>query len=97
MRLPTLFRQNRNKSYDYTPRYYNERKERIASLMKAKEAKPNKDYFEGYRKKSFRDDWKAKKSEEMDKNRKIRFVVIFIFLLIFTYALLRYDKLSFLF
>ena len=97
MRLPTLFRQGRNKTYNYTPRYYDERKERIANLIKEKDAKADKEYFKKYRKNSFRDDWKTKKSIEMDKSRKIRFGFILVFLLIFVYTAIKYGKLDFLF
>ena len=97
MRLPTLFRQGRNKTYNYTPRYYDQRKERIANLIKEKEASTDKEYFKGYRKKSFRDDWKTKKNIEMDKSQKIRFGVILVFLLVFAYTAIKYIKLDFLF
>jgi len=79
MRLPTLFKQPKNKSYNYTPRYYDERKERIANLIKQKEAKTNEEYFNGYRKKSYRDDWKS---------------VIIILLFMFTVVALKYINLD---
>jgi len=96
MRLPTLFKQNRNKSYNYTPRYYDERKERIENLKKAKAARSDSDYFKGYRKKSFREDWKTMKSMDRNKNSQFRFFVILIFLLIFAYTAIKYGKLDFL-
>ncbi|MGB5819347.1 MAG: hypothetical protein WBG90_07660 [Saonia sp.] len=97
MRLPTLFKQNRNKSYNYTPRYYDERKERIENLRKEKAAKSNTEYFQGSRRKSFREDWKAVKSMDRSRNSQLRFVIILIFLLIFAYAAIKYGKLDFLF
>lgn len=33
-RLPSIFRQSRNKSFDFKPRYYDERKERMEELKR---------------------------------------------------------------
>ncbi len=97
MRLPTLFKQNKNKSYNYSPRYYNERKERLEKLKRQKAAKEDNEYFKGYRKKSFREDWKTVKSMDRNRNTTLRFFVILIFLLIFAYAAIKYGKIDFLF
>ncbi len=97
MRLTTLFKLNKNKSYNYTPRYYNERKERLENLKKQKAAKPDQEYFKGYRRKSFREDWKTVKSMDRGRNSQLRFFVILIFLLIFAYAAIKYGKLDFLY
>ncbi|MEH6680854.1 MAG: hypothetical protein V7724_09920 [Sediminicola sp.] len=100
MRLPTLFKLNRNKSYNYSPRYYNERKERLENLKKAKAAREeqsDKPYFTGYRKKSYRDDWKTVRSNAGNRNRRLRFYAILIFLLIFAYAVIKYGKMDVLF
>lgn len=94
MRLPSLFKLSRNKSYNYSPRYYDERKERIEKLRKSKEAKPDGQYFDGYRKKSYRDDWKTVKSAQNNRNRRLRFIVILIFLLIFAYTAVKYGKID---
>ena len=96
MQLKSLFKAHRNKTYDYTPRYYNARKERLDNLVKAKTSKSDADYLKGYRKKTFRDDWKTKKSESIDVNRRMRLLVIFVFLLIFAYTAIKYGKLDFL-
>ncbi len=96
MRLPTLFKLSRNKSYNYTPRYYNERQERIDKLRKAKAAKTDQEYFKGYRKKSYREDWKTMKSMDRNKNSRLRFFVILIILFAFAYAAIKYGKLDFL-
>lgn len=95
MRLPTLFKQNRNKSYGYAPRYYNERKERIERLKKEKEAaSADQSIFRTHGAKSFREDWRRQKSQAMEKNRKIRLGVIFIFLLLAFYALVQMGGLD---
>lgn len=97
MRLPTLFKQNRNKTYNYTPRYYDERKERIENLKQQKEGRTNEDYFRGYRRKSYREDWKTVRSKKSDKDSRIRLMVIFILLFMFALAAIKYINLDKLF
>jgi hypothetical protein len=97
MRLPSLFRLHRNKTYNYTPRYYDERKERLDNLRKQKEAKNDKDYFKGYRKKSFREDWKTVKSMDRNRNSRLRFIIILILLFMFAYATIKYGKIDFIY
>ena len=68
MRLPTLFKQNSNKSYGYSPRYYSERKERIERLKREKEASTaDQSLFRTSGPKSFREDWRRQKSQAMEK------------------------------
>ncbi|MEJ6545795.1 MAG: hypothetical protein QNL89_05425 [Flavobacteriaceae bacterium] len=87
MRLPTLFKQNSNKSYGYSPRYYSERKERIERLKREKEASTaDQSLFRTSGSKSFREDWRRQKSQAMEKNRRIRLAVIFVFLLLAFYT-----------
>lgn len=100
MRLPTLFKQQKNRTYSYEPRYYNERKERIERLKRDKEARDNaqtdsKDYFKRNAARSFREDWRRKKSDAQNKNRRIRFFVILIFLFLVLYALVKSGYIQF--
>jgi hypothetical protein len=95
MRLPTLFKQQRNKSYGYNPRYYSERKERIEQLKREKEAKSSdQSLFRTHGAKSLREDWRRVKSQTMEKNRRIRLVVIFVFLLLFFYTAVKLGALD---
>jgi len=84
MRLPTLFKQNKNKSFGYKPRHYDERKERLERLHEkhhgAKDATSIKGSFK--RRSSFRNDWKAEIKEADKKESQFRIVVIFVILLI---------------
>ncbi|ETN97061.1 hypothetical protein SAMN04487906_2778 [Zhouia amylolytica] len=97
MRLPTLFKQQGNKSYSYTPRYYDERKERLEKLKEKHSKKSDREYFEGYRRKSFREDWKANRRVKSNNNSRVRFVVILILLLMFAYVALKNINLDTLF
>lgn len=95
MRLPSLFKQKKNKTYGYTPRYYNERKERIDELKKKYEVKEG-DYDNGYRRENYRDEWKKNRNSSPEASTRLRFIIILIFLFLFAYVALRYvnfDKL----
>ncbi|EIJ39249.1 hypothetical protein [Galbibacter orientalis] len=94
MRLPSLFKTSANKSYNYTPRYYDERKERLEELKKSKEKRSDEEYFKGYRRKAYRDDWKTVRSTSSSMNSRIRFIVILIFLLMFAMVAVRYINLD---
>lgn len=94
MKLPTLFKQNRNKKYSYAPRHWDERKERIENLRKEKAAGEKADYFNQARRKSFREDWRAAKSNEANKNSKVRFIIILIILLGIAYVAIMYGKID---
>ncbi|MBL7472160.1 hypothetical protein [Robertkochia sediminum] len=89
MKLPTLFKQRGNKTYGYTPRYYDERKERLEELKKKNQPRSDEDYFNGYRRKSFREDWKTQRKSSTSMNSRIRFIVILVFLIMFAYVALR--------
>lgn len=96
MRLPTLFKQNKNKAYGYTPRFYNERKERIQKLIDQKEhPTQTKDFFKRNASRSFREDWRREKSEQMNRNRRLRFFVIVILLMLFFFAAVKIGALQF--
>ena len=92
MRLPTLFKQNKNKSFGYTPRHYDERKERLERLHEkhhgAKDATSIKGSFK--RRSSFRNDWKAEIKDTDQKQSRIRLIVIFALLVVVTLLVL--DK-----
>lgn len=96
MKLRVLFKQHRNKSFNYKPRYYDERKERLDNMKQKYEIKSDAEY-RIKRRTSFRDDWKSERKELDDNNSRRRLLVIFIFLAMGAYALLRYSNLDKLF
>ena len=58
-------------------------KELEAQLKREKEAaSATQNIFRNHGPKSFREDWRKAKSQSMEKNRRIRLIVIFIFLLL---------------
>jgi Flp pilus assembly protein TadB len=92
MRLPTLFKQNKNKTFGYKPRHYDERKERLERLHEkhhgAKDATSIKGSFK--RRASFRDDWKTVTKEKDQKQSQGRLIVIFLLLVAVAFLIL--DK-----
>lgn len=92
MRLPTLFKQNKNKTFGYKPRHYDERKERLERLHEkhhgAKDATSIKGSFK--RRSSFKNDWKAEAKETDQKQSQMRLIVIFVLLVLV--AVLVLDK-----
>ncbi|SFU56003.1 hypothetical protein SAMN05216480_10791 [Pustulibacterium marinum] len=95
MRLPTLFKQQKSKTYNYKPRYYNERKERIDAMKRKYETVSDTEY-KPTRRASFRDDWKTERKAMSESNTRLRLIVILAFLIMFTFVALRFinfDKL----
>jgi hypothetical protein len=92
MRLPTLFKQNKNKSFGFKPRYYDERKERLEKLHEKHHGAKDGTTIKGSFKKraSFRDDWKTVSKETDQKQSQTRLVVIFVLLV--AIAILILDK-----
>ncbi len=89
MRLPTLFKQNKNKTYGYTPRYYDERKERLQKLHEKHHGKSSDSSIKGsFKRTSFREDWRTIKKENSQKQSQTRLLVIIALLLVITYLVL---------
>lgn len=72
------------------PRYYDARKERLEKLMKETEKRTNKEYIKGYRRKTFREDWKSERKVSTSINTKLRFLIIVAFLCMFAWVALKY-------
>ncbi len=88
--LGSFFKQNKNKQYNYTPRYYDERKERLDNLKRKHGLIEDESDGKVYRRTSFRDDWKQNSKIQSNKNTRLRLLVIFIFLLMAAYITLNY-------
>ena len=56
--LFSFFKQRKNKTYNYTPRYYDERKERLENLKKKHGLIEDETENKSYRGVNFRDQWK---------------------------------------
>lgn len=90
MRLPTLFKQNKNKRFDYTPRYYDERKERLARLYEKHHGKKEDSDGSYVRRDSYRDSWKSVNRQTAQKKSQSNLIVIVILLFVIAYLVL--DK-----
>ncbi|WP_400078070.1 hypothetical protein [Winogradskyella sp. R77965] len=86
----TFFKQNKNKRYNYTPRYYDERKERMDNLKKKHGLIEDDNKGKRFNRTNFRDEWKQNSKIQSNKNSRIRFLVILAFLLTAAYVALSY-------
>lgn len=83
----TFFKQNKNKQYNYTPRYYDERKERLDNLKRKYGKLDEEESGEKvYRRTNFRDDWKQNSKIKSNQNTRIRLFVILVILLLGAYV-----------
>lgn len=92
--LKSLFRQQKNKKYDYQPRYFDERKERLENLEKKYHGtKESKETYSMDRR-ALRAAWNMdnKKSDKSAINT--RFLKIAVTLFTITYIILKYDVFS---
>ncbi|NKI32824.1 hypothetical protein [Croceivirga thetidis] len=97
MRL-SVFKKIRNKSFNYVPRYYDERKERLEQLRKKYENLPDDTTFANKRKSiNFRDEWLERKEYKAAGNSSARFFVILAILFFAAYLIIRYFGLEHLF
>ncbi len=91
--LRSLFRQEKNKTYNYQPRYFDERKERLENLEK-------KYHGDSASKETYTMDRRALRAawnmEDKKSERKFntRFIKIAVVLFTITYVILKYDIFS---
>ncbi len=90
----TFFKQRKNKRYNYTPRYYDERKERLDNLKKKHGLIEDENKDKRYTRTNFRDEWKQNSKIRNDRNSRVRFLVILAFLLLAAYVAMSYLDLS---
>lgn len=84
---------NRNKRFDYTPRYYDARKERIRLMQKAYSAEENATLTEQQARlrDKMHNAWQSEKSySHQSRAANIRLVIILVALLFATYFILDY-------
>jgi cytochrome c-type biogenesis protein CcmH/NrfG len=96
----SIFKQHKNKTFNYTPRFYDERKERLNNLKKKygvdENEEANKTEKKSHTRVSFRDEWKQQRKERVNRNSRIRFLVILLILFTIAFAVLRNFNFSFL-
>ncbi len=90
----TFFKQRKNKQYNYTPRYYDERKERLDNLKKKHGLIEDDSEGKRFHRTNFRDEWSQNSKIRSNNNSRIRFLVILAFLLIAAYVALSYLDIS---
>tara|TARA_R110002111_G_scaffold894_3_gene6519 strand:+ start:116 stop:403 length:288 start_codon:yes stop_codon:yes gene_type:complete len=90
----TFFKLNKNKKYNYTPRYYDERKERLDNLKKKHGLIKDDNEGKRFNRTNFRNEWSQNSKIQSNKNYRIRFLVILAFLLLAAYVALSYLDIS---
>jgi len=89
----SIFKQHKNKTFNYTPRFYDERKERLNNLKKkygVVEGESDLDNkSSGYSRVNFRDEWKQTSRVKSNRNSRLRFMIIFLILLIVAFIILQ--------
>jgi len=91
-KLPSFIRQNKHKSFEFKPRYYDEGKERIEELRRkyhseenASEGKRSSDFSRGDLSQAWRDN---RQTKVKSSNRSLLFIIVG--LLAITYYLIMY-------
>lgn len=83
-KLPSLFKQNRSKTFDFKPRYYDERKERLESLRRKYSGEQNGE--DHYKKAQLRDrmtsEWRSAKPVKQGSSNVMLLVIIGILTLL---------------
>lgn len=89
MKLFSIFKQPKNKTYSYSPRYYDERKERLEQLIEKHHGKKD-DLTTKRNRINFREEWKQNRQSRSDRDSRLRLFVIAFFLFAAAYLALRY-------
>jgi hypothetical protein len=74
--LSSPFKPRKHYVFNYKPRFYDERKERLEKLKRQAEAEQSSDYSIGFSKSELKDQWARAKSSSADRNTTIRLAVI---------------------
>ncbi len=91
--IGNLFKQRAHYVFNYTPRFYNERKERLDAIKKKYEAteKPNSELKTPI---NYRESWKKNKVIP-NSSTNLRIAIIICILVLLSYIYLRYLGISF--
>ena len=95
----SLFKQTKNNKFNYTPRYYDERKERLDALRKKYQNLPENSKLGelGRRRINFRDEWNTRKDFKPTGSNSGRFFMILAVLCACVYFIINHFGLENLF
>lgn len=94
----SLFKPLKNNTFNYIPRYYDERKERLENLRKKYQNLPDNTSFAGERQRiNFRDEWNSRKVFKPAGNNAGRFFVILAILCAIAFFIIKLYGLEYLF
>ena len=88
-KLPSFFKQNQHRRFEYSPRFYDERKERIQEMRKKY---GGSDTAEKFSSQDFRlrmnSEWRQSNSRKSSKGANMRLVIIVMALFLISYLIL---------
>ncbi len=91
--LKSLFRQEKNKTYNYQPRYFDERKERLENLDKKYHGDEKEKESYSIDRRALRAAWNLE-NHKSERKFNTRFIKIAVVLFTITYIILKYDVFS---
>ncbi len=88
-KLPSFFKQNQHKRFEYTPRYYDERKERIEEMRKKyDDQNAGENYSSQKLRAKLSSEWRKNSSGKGGRGVNFRLVVIVMALFLISYLIL---------
>lgn len=88
-KLPSFIRQNKHKTFEFKPRYYNERKERIEELRKKYgKADPKERKGGEHLRGELSDRWRENRQTKVNSSNRTLLLIV-VALLALTYLLIR--------
>ena len=88
-RLPSFFKQNQHKRFEYSPRFYDERKERLEEIRKkySESGEAKKFSSEGFRMR-MSSEWRSGSSRKSSRGTNMRLILIVMALILLSYLIL---------
>lgn len=88
-KLPSFFKQNQHRRFEYAPRYYNERRERIEEIRRKYDNTKVKEKFSGQDLKiRLSSEWRNAPGKKASRGTSLRLVVIMAALFLLSYLIL---------
>ena len=88
-KLPSFFSQNQHKRFDYSPRYYDERKERLEEMKKKYQDTDASGKFSSQNMRlRINSEWRQSSSKKGSRGTSLRLVVIIMALFLISYLIL---------
>jgi hypothetical protein len=90
-KLPSFFRQNTHKRFEFSPRFYDERKERLEKMRRKYREKSDsseREFDAGDLRMRISTEWRRGSRSNSGRNRNFRLLIIIMALVLLTYLIL---------